>query len=387
MCTFSRQTTTKQGPDYIANAYIATQGPMPNTIHDFWLMAAQNVQTAASTASSSTTSPHPPPQRNATQTIVMLSDLIENGRPKCAPYFPLRPGARLLVSSGGGGAASSSTGDTLDTPDNGAQQQPPADFSGFRIECVSLERHPPTAAAAAEEAYEVRRLRVQPVRAGRDAADADANGGGAFEARHFWFAQWPDHRAPRDIGVLLALCLHVLEPEPEPEPVAAAAMPIVHCSAGIGRTGCLLAILNGVQQMRRWPTSETAALAKEKEDGEDGEEEQGGKEHEAASAAAGGACVDVLAVVSQLRLQRGGMVQNSEQYELVHRVLCAFERRERRDAAVGEAAAGSGGGGGGETTTAAEMPHAEAADDDGMQERGEANGGGGGGDRAGIGEC
>lgn len=37
--------------------------------------------------------------------------------------------------------------------------------------------------------------------------------------------------------------------------------------------------------------------------------------------------VDVLGIVSNLRLQRGGMVQNSEQYELIHRALCLYQRR------------------------------------------------------------
>lgn len=60
---------------------------------------------------------------------------------------------------------------------------------------------------------------------------------------------------------------------------------IVHCSAGIGRTGCFLAILNGIQQLK--------ANSK----------------------------VDILAILCSLRLNRGGMIQTAEQYELVHRVL------------------------------------------------------------------
>lgn len=66
-------------------------------------------------------------------------------------------------------------------------------------------------------------------------------------------------------------------------------MPIVvHCSAGIGRTGCFLAILNGMQQLR------------------------------------GNCNVDVLAILCSLRLNRGGLVQTAEQYELVHRVLSLY---------------------------------------------------------------
>lgn len=60
---------------------------------------------------------------------------------------------------------------------------------------------------------------------------------------------------------------------------------VVHCSAGIGRTGCFLAILNGMQQLKANKN------------------------------------VDVLAILCSLRLNRGGMVQTAEQYELIHRVL------------------------------------------------------------------
>lgn len=63
---------------------------------------------------------------------------------------------------------------------------------------------------------------------------------------------------------------------------------IVHCSAGIGRTGCFLAILNGIQQLRN------------------------------------NSNVDVLAILCSLRLNRGGMVQTAEQYELIHRVLSLY---------------------------------------------------------------
>lgn len=64
---------------------------------------------------------------------------------------------------------------------------------------------------------------------------------------------------------------------------------IVHCSAGIGRTGCLIGTLNGLKQLK----------ADQK--------------------------VDILGIVCNMRLNRGGMVQNSEQYELIHKVLCLYE--------------------------------------------------------------
>lgn len=75
-------------------------------------------------------------------------------------------------------------------------------------------------------------------------------------------------------------------------------------SAGIGRTGCVAAILNGIRQMRM------SCLTANKS-GTNG----------------GQVTVDVLGIVSNLRLQRGGMVQNSEQYELIHRSLCLYHQR------------------------------------------------------------
>jgi protein tyrosine phosphatase len=37
--------------------------------------------------------------------------------------------------------------------------------------------------------------------------------------------------------------------------------------------------------------------------------------------------VDILRIVCNLRLNRGGMVQNSEQYELIHKTLCIYQDR------------------------------------------------------------
>uniref|UniRef100_A0A0K8SXU8 protein-tyrosine-phosphatase n=1 Tax=Lygus hesperus TaxID=30085 RepID=A0A0K8SXU8_LYGHE len=65
---------------------------------------------------------------------------------------------------------------------------------------------------------------------------------------------------------------------------------IVHCSAGIGRTGCFIAICIGVNQL----LSEN--------------------------------CVDILGTVCKMRYDRGGMVQTAEQYEFIHRALALFER-------------------------------------------------------------
>ncbi|KAL1123131.1 hypothetical protein AAG570_002219, partial [Ranatra chinensis] len=71
---------------------------------------------------------------------------------------------------------------------------------------------------------------------------------------------------------------------------AAAGPVVVHCSAGIGRTGCFIAICIGVNQLL------------------------------------GENCVDILGIVCKMRNDRGGMVQTAEQYEFIHRALALFEK-------------------------------------------------------------
>lgn len=63
---------------------------------------------------------------------------------------------------------------------------------------------------------------------------------------------------------------------------------VVHCSAGLGRTGCFIAISNAIQQF---------------------EAEQ---------------AVDILGIVAQMRMDRGGLIQTHEQYEFVYRAICEY---------------------------------------------------------------
>ncbi|XP_015422335.1 PREDICTED: receptor-type tyrosine-protein phosphatase R [Myotis davidii] len=106
--------------------------------------------------------------------------------------------------------------------------------------------------------------------------------------KHYWYTSWPDHKTPDSAQPLLQLMLDV-----EEDRLASAGRGpvVVHCSAGIGRTGCFIATSIGCRQL--------------KEEG----------------------VVDPLSIVCQLRVDRGGMVQTSEQYEFVHHALCLYESR------------------------------------------------------------
>lgn len=107
--------------------------------------------------------------------------------------------------------------------------------------------------------------------------------------KHFWYTSWPDQKTPDQAPALLKLVQDVEEAMNKAKnnngPI------IVHCSAGIGRTGCFIA---------------TTILCKQLKNEE---------------------AVDILRTTCQLRLDRGGMIQTSEQYQFVHHVLSLFVKQ------------------------------------------------------------
>ncbi|XP_036432931.1 receptor-type tyrosine-protein phosphatase R isoform X2 [Colossoma macropomum] len=195
-------------------AYIATQGPMINTVNDFWQMAWQE----------------------DSPVIVMITKLKEKNE-KCVLYWPEKRGiygkVEVLVSS--------------------------------VREC---------------DHYTVRTLTLK-------------QGGQSRKVHHYWYTSWPDHKTPDSAGPLLQLMTDVEETR---EASASHGPVIVHCSAGIGRTGCFIATTIGCRQLRLEGV------------------------------------VDVLSIVCQLRVDRGGMIQTGEQYEFVHHALSLYESRLSADA-------------------------------------------------------
>uniref|UniRef100_A0A8C6RT60 protein-tyrosine-phosphatase n=1 Tax=Nannospalax galili TaxID=1026970 RepID=A0A8C6RT60_NANGA len=201
-----------RGYDGQEKVYIATQGPMPNTVADFWEMVWQE----------------------GVCLIVMLTQLRE-GKEKCVHYWPTEEET----------------------------------YGPFRICIQDVKEHPE---------YTVRQLTIQHQEEHRP-------------VKHILFSAWPDHQTPESAWPLLRLVAEVDSPE-----TAANSGPIVvHCSAGIGRTGCFIATRIGCQQL--------------KARGE----------------------VDILSIVCQLRLDRGGMIQTAEQYQFLHHTLALYAAQLPQD--------------------------------------------------------
>lgn len=107
--------------------------------------------------------------------------------------------------------------------------------------------------------------------------------------RQYWYTSWPDQKTPDKAPPLLELVQEVERAREEAPPSSGPI--IVHCSAGIGRTGCFIATSILCKQLR------TEGV------------------------------VDILRTTCQLRLDRGGMIQTCEQYQFVHHVLSLFEKQ------------------------------------------------------------
>ncbi|XP_059503998.1 protein tyrosine phosphatase receptor type Fa isoform X15 [Stegostoma tigrinum] len=187
------------------NAYIATQGPLPETLSDFWRMVWE--------------------QR--TVTIVMMTRLEEKSRVKCDQYWPCRG-----------------------TETYGMIQV-------TLLDMVELAT------------YSVRTFALY------------KNGSSEKrEVRQFQFMAWPDHGVPEYPTPILAFLRRVKACNP-PD----AGPMVVHCSAGVGRTGCFIVIDAMLERIKHEKT------------------------------------VDIYGHVTCMRAQRNYMVQTEDQYIFIHEAL------------------------------------------------------------------
>ncbi|XP_008063276.1 receptor-type tyrosine-protein phosphatase H [Carlito syrichta] len=145
--------------------FIATQGPLPQTVGDFWRLVWE--------------------QQSCT--LVMLTNCVESGRVKCEHYWP------------------------LDTQ--------PCTHGHLRVTLVSEK---------VTENWTVRDLQLLQVEEQK-----------TLSVRQFHYLAWPDHGAPHSPEPLLAFWKELRQ---WLDQVVEGGPPIVHCSAGVGRTGTLIAL-------------------------------------------------------------------------------------------------------------------------------------------------
>uniref|UniRef100_A0AAV2KVW1 Protein-tyrosine-phosphatase n=1 Tax=Knipowitschia caucasica TaxID=637954 RepID=A0AAV2KVW1_KNICA len=158
-----------------------------------------------------------------TRTIVMLTQCFEKGRIRCHKYWP-------------------------------EDDKPMSVFSDILVSKVSEEVFPD---------WTVRTLRVE-------------RHGHYILVRHFNYTSWPEHGVPESCSTLLKFVRAVRTHRLETSTI------VVHCSAGVGRTGVFLSLDHLIQHVR---------------------------DHD---------FVDIYGLVAELRSERMCMVQNLAQYIFLH---------------------------------------------------------------------
>uniref|UniRef100_A0A8C4LWQ5 Receptor-type tyrosine-protein phosphatase eta n=1 Tax=Equus asinus asinus TaxID=83772 RepID=A0A8C4LWQ5_EQUAS len=195
--------------------FIATQGPLPNTLKDFWRMVWEKNIYA----------------------IVMLTKCVEQGRTKCEEYWPSK------------------------------QAQ---DYGDITVAMTSESVLPE---------WTIRDFTVKNIQTSE-----------SHPLRQFHFTSWPDHGVPDTTDLLINfryLVRDYMKQSPPESPV------LVHCSAGVGRTGTFIAIDRLIYQIENENS------------------------------------VDVYGIVSDLRMHRPLMVQTEDQYVFLNQCVLDIIRSQR----------------------------------------------------------
>jgi receptor-type tyrosine-protein phosphatase R len=189
--------------------------------------------------------------------MVMTTNTLEGGKNKCEVYWPQQPG-----------------------PDR-AMSFP----SGITIMCKSRKTC---------EGYERNVLEL-------------TRGDDTRECIHYWYNTWPDHGVPKKDGsVYTDDVLHMLKDVNDAVGVVKSDAPVlVHCSAGVGRTGTFIAIDHAQQLLQ----SESK--------------------------------IDLIQLIKELREDRVAMVQTPQQYQFVYQACLRYA--QLHDVSVSVQRKGSGG--------------------------------------------
>ncbi|KAL4829828.1 hypothetical protein H8958_009740 [Nasalis larvatus] len=167
--------------------FIATQGPLPNTLKDFWRMVWEKNVYA----------------------IIMLTKCVEQGRTKCEEYWPSK------------------------------QAQDYGDVTVAMTSEIVLPE------------WTIRDFTVKNIQTSE-----------SHPLRQFHFTSWPDHGVPDTTDLLINfryLIRDYMKQSPPESPI------LVHCSAGVGRTGTFIAIDRLIYQIENENTVDVYGIVSQKD--------------------------------------------------------------------------------------------------------------------------
>eukprot|EP00055_Hartaetosiga_balthica_P017296 m.114810 g.114810 ORF g.114810 m.114810 type:complete len:1000 (+) comp9283_c5_seq1:123-3122(+) len=210
-----------------AREYIAAQAPMRTGVFNFWRMLWET----------------------KVHTIIMTTQFIESNKSKCAEYFSEDPSASVLPN--------------------------------FVFGPESLLFHVQTLTKQVKPEYEIRVIRVTVHGESRDIT-------------HFWHTSWPDHDVPKlPSGEMNTTgSLNILHEVRQHRRKVGDTNPLlIHCSAGIGRTGTLIVIDHAMRGIEN------------------------------------GDVIDINKIIAELREDRMALVQHVNQYKFCYQAVVEYARQ------------------------------------------------------------
>ncbi|KAL6040613.1 Proteintyrosine phosphatase [Balamuthia mandrillaris] len=238
-----------------SQVYIACQAPLPNTFADFWRMIWEQ----------------------HSYVIMMLTRLMEKERVKAEKYWPTRgplsrtrrPGTAESESGGEGG------------------------WKQYGSIAVRLERQHQHSAKIIVREFSLRHDSSAEEQGLVDLTDLEERQ--EQEIRRvvqIHYTGWPDFGRPKSTKTFKKL-LGLMEQHRQAAPEGLNGPIVLHCSAGLGRTGTLIAAHIALEKLRLKKVEKREEL-------------------------------DMKQIVEELREQRRGMVQTKEQYLFLHELVRAY---------------------------------------------------------------
>ncbi|KAL6452376.1 PTP1 Tyrosine-protein phosphatase 1 [Candida maltosa Xu316] len=175
--------TLKTSREKITNKYIACQGPLDSTVNHFWSMCFNESEK----------------QGNDVVVIVMVTPLVENGMVKCDKYWP-------------------ELGETFTFDDENKED-------GIEIDSLSVKNV--REITDESDDYLVTELELK-------------SNNNIKKVYHFYYYKWADAKVPPSIKPLSDLSDRIHEIKESLCEGENQLVPIIHCSAGVGRSGTFI---------------------------------------------------------------------------------------------------------------------------------------------------
>jgi protein-tyrosine phosphatase len=353
-----RSTKRKGGGEEEEHRYIAMQGPKQVSVGHVWRMVAEQLASPG--------------------VIVMLTETHEVGVEKCWQYFPRQKGEVMKLggvdefADGWTGEVrceevSSHIGDAIEERKlvvrvwkvKGGGRQATPERNGLDMtreeETEEADKMKSPTADIREGIAMMSELGGRQPEPTPTAQESEPGGGEAVEEKvvyHFLYKKWPDFGVPalEDLDSFFALMRLSRERNASPSNPR-----VVHCSAGVGRSGTFIALEHLMRELdagvlEDWDEACAAGKAAKAEDGDgetlpdavgEAEEKLEGDEEEGALEGDGREDL-IFDTVNALREQRRTMVQAEAQYAFIYQVMRKLwlERYGRGEGASGREGSG-----------------------------------------------